>query len=92
MLGKKQIRIIQFLCLGTLAACQFGPVQTKSPEGSEDLASVPTEIAPSIVSKTAASDVDTSQASQSAPPSTAYQDAINLASGVSKPNRPTIGI
>ena len=81
MLGKKQIRIIQFLCLGTLAACQFGPVQTKSPEGSEDLASVPTEIAPSIVSKAAASDVNTSQVSQSAPPSTAYQDAINLASG-----------
>ncbi|MEO0394589.1 MAG: retropepsin-like aspartic protease [Cyanobacteria bacterium P01_A01_bin.137] len=82
MLGKKQIRIIQILCLGTLAACQVGPVQTESPEGSEDLVLVPSEITPSIVSEAAASDVNTPQASQpETPPSTAYQDAINLASG-----------
>ncbi|MEO1181909.1 MAG: hypothetical protein AAFX51_13925, partial [Cyanobacteria bacterium J06636_28] len=83
MLRKKQIRIIQILCLGALAACQVGPVQTESLEGAEDLTSVPSQITSSTVSKPTVSEPTVSEATkaQSAPPSTAYQDAINLASG-----------
>ncbi|MEL6230595.1 MAG: retropepsin-like aspartic protease [Cyanobacteria bacterium J06627_3] len=83
MLRKKQIRIIQILCLGALAACQVGPVQTESQEGTEDLTSVPSQITSSTVSKPTVSEPTVSEATkaQSAPPSTAYQDAINLASG-----------
>ncbi len=77
MLEKKRIRFIQVLCLGTLVACQAGPIQTKSAESQEQIAAQPAEV------KATDTDVDDPVASQpdaTHQPSRAYPDAINLAS------------
>ena len=72
MLLKKRIRFIQIFCLGTLAACQLGPVQTQdNGHLNSSVASVPV----------AATAPPTSPPEPQTAPSTAYRDAINLASG-----------
>ncbi|MEM9264968.1 MAG: retropepsin-like aspartic protease [Cyanobacteria bacterium P01_F01_bin.13] len=88
MLEKKRIRFVQLLCLGTLAACQSGPVQT---EALESLASVPAQITTSVDSESSTSEsstkgvesvdvkTDAITADNTVLPS-AYQEAINLAS------------
>lgn len=81
MLEKKRIRIIQIICLGTLTACQISPIPSEKsidplPQTSDlsSPAQVDSPLTDSATQKSTA-------ASASAPDtSTAYQDAINLAS------------
>lgn len=97
MLEKKTIRfIVRFipmLCLGTLAACQAGPVQTERLENLDSDPSVPAQSSTPAAAVSSTSDnldpndnlapndnLDPNEAVPSQP-STAYQDAVNLASG-----------
>lgn len=66
MVEKKQIRFIPILCLGLLVACQTDPLKTESLEQGAPAA------APAAAPATAP---------EPPPSSTAYQEAINLASG-----------
>ncbi|MDV3353698.1 retropepsin-like aspartic protease [Leptothoe sp. LEGE 181152] len=93
MLEKKCIRILQILCLGTLAACQISPVSTDTLERTErETASVPVQMSASVESdetnNKAGIEPDAANAAtvpaSTAELSTAYQDAINLASSAFK--------
>lgn len=96
MLAKKRVRFIQLLCLGALSACQIGPMQTDRPESevptSPLIASKTETLDPSLSdsknapASAAKSPMETpaqspTQSQSEKPASTAYQDAINLASG-----------
>ena len=79
MLEKKRIRFIQVLCLGTLTACQAMPMQSNSREGAQSA-----DVKVAVVDSEAVADGDraTAAASEEAnQTSSAYQEAINLASG-----------
>lgn len=76
MFAKKRVTLIQVLSLGVLSACQAGPVQ---PELSES--STPAAVAPDPESLTAPLSNLDSSAPSSQTSSTAYREAINLASG-----------
>ncbi|EKV00592.1 putative aspartyl protease [Leptolyngbya sp. PCC 7375] len=93
MLEKKCIRILQILCLGTLAACQISPVSTDTleRETERETASVPVQMSASVESdgaNTAGIEPEAANAAtvpaSAAALSTAYQDAINLASSAFK--------
>ncbi len=87
MLDKKQIRFIQVLCVGTLAACQSGPVQTENLLENTDALDAAFTPGTALTTAqtpgaTATPDVTPAAAPEAAPPaSTAYADAINLATG-----------
>ena len=78
VLGKKRVKFIQILWLVPLAACQINPVQTEDPPRP----AAPTAPAESQASQPNPEDSgpDSDTASPNLPPSTAYQDGINLAS------------
>ncbi|MEA5463355.1 retropepsin-like aspartic protease family protein [Leptothoe sp. PORK10 BA2] len=87
MLRKKQIRLIQILCLGTLAACQSVPVQTENVGEAAPLDSAPPKIAAATEAGIPDSKVSNTPGVAPTTPAdatpdaskTAYQDALNLA-------------
>ncbi|MEM9979602.1 MAG: aspartyl protease family protein [Cyanobacteria bacterium P01_D01_bin.2] len=77
VLGKKRVKFIQILWLGSLAACQISPVQMADPPD------LPGPAAPNTPVESPASQPDPEKSGADPagpPPSTAYQDGINLAS------------
>ncbi|NEQ55594.1 MAG: hypothetical protein F6K11_36700 [Leptolyngbya sp. SIO3F4] len=78
MLQKKQVKFILILCVGILAACQTDRLGTGHGDKNEAVSTeVPIETVASVVDSTKVS----SDPSPTLPFSTAYQDAVNLASG-----------
>ena len=78
VLGKKRVKFIQILWLGPLAACQISPVQMENPP--EDSPGPAAQTTPSSQPDPENSGTNSDVASPSPPPSTAYQDGVNLAS------------
>lgn len=77
MVEKKQIRFLAILCLGILAACQTSPLKTEGLDNGVDIsAATPTPETPTPETSTPETPTRAPE-----PPSTAYQEAIALASG-----------